>query len=45
MLKYDLEEIGFNIETLANDLYAFADLCKANLDLREVIYTEFKQTS
>lgn len=45
LFKYDLEEIGFNIEKLTDDLYAFSDLCKTNLDLKEVISTELKQST
>jgi hypothetical protein len=45
LLKYDLEEIGFNVEKLTDDIYAFVDLCKTNLELKEVISTELKQSS
>jgi hypothetical protein len=45
LLKYDLEEIGFSVEKLTDDLYALADMCTPKLELKEVLTTELKQPS
>jgi hypothetical protein len=41
--KYDLEDIGFNRSMVTTELYALADLCKSNLQLKEVLTAEIKQ--